>query len=746
MAKKAATKPSRKTARVNPDGSLPIGIVGGGITGLFCAYILASLDYRVEVFESSELFGGRIRSFLLHRDLMEACEGNEHLGVPEPIGKEAVIGNLRVIDGDYENLEFCAEFGPMRIELDVQVLLNFLLEHLGIVKKPDTDNKPQAAAGSHDDATKIALAAARPESFPSFSSQTSEADPLYQLRPDEEGKDPLELMSLALCRAVVNISIDEKEVVATSRREKTKDEEKYLGSKGFEGSKKKRSPGYKKKRELLIDKLRNAAAVQEPIGPVFAKWAKTLREDDYWVIARYGRVEIGDVDNPTYVPLYTVGFWNLMSIYLSHNALTKVRDLGTFYHLLPENPNAAHWLTWQLRQLSISGQLQGIYGGMQAITKKLLDRMHYTADEEPSKGGTCRVGNISIPMNLKAQVTSINKCASATNNGASVLKLALAQGQGDHPDPETEYGRVILALPKAPAQQLVAASPDLTNAHNERGAGEESGLARMLDSSFGFPMVKVFFVVRDRWWEEAKRTNWFATRFPTREVHYWKSRDPHSRRGMVMLYTDRPASSFWANYVPAGRQNDVEELCSPDGERDEPREVIRARLKQRLVQYITENQVPDITEEDIIWCGIMDWGRLPYGAANHAWRPERRFWETMADLAEITLEGAALGPHVHVCGEAFADYTGFIEGSLRSATYTLTKILQKQDEGASTAKVLARILDVLDVSPERLRALEPPRQISNTDNEPADTAAGQTLRERDYLEDLTSWVDSLNNC
>lgn len=724
---------SAKQQRKNPDGSLPIAIVGGGITGLFCAYILARHGYHVDVFESSEIFGGRIRSFVLHRELMEKCQRNERLGAPEPIGNEAIISKLSVNnDGDYENLEFCAEFGPMRVELDVQVLLNFLLEDLEIVKNRDTATASKVSSGSGRDAGTVALAAARPEPFPSFTSPTSEADPLYQLRPDEEGKDPLELMSLALCRAVVNISIDEDEVVETSHREKTKDKQKYLGSKGPGGSKN-RVPGYKQKRELLIDQLRNAAAVQEPIGPVFARWAKTLREDDYWVIARYGRVEIGDVDNPIYVPLYMVGFWNLMSVYLSHNALTKVRDLGTFYHLLPENPNAAHWLTWQLRQLSISGQLQGIYGGMQTITRKLLARMNYTADEDPSKGGTCQVGKISIPMNLKAQVAKITRSASKEDENVSVLKVELAQDQSSHVDTTTEYSRVILALPKAPAEQIVAASPLLADAHNERGVGEESRLPRMLDSSFGFPMVKVFFVVRDRWWEEAKRTNWFATRFPTREVHYWKSCDPHSRRGMVMLYTDRPASSFWANYVPAGRQNDVEELCTRDGKRDESREMIRARLKQRLVQYITENQVPDITEDDIIWCGIMDWGRLPYGAANHAWRPERRFWETMADLAEITFDGAANGPYVHVCGEAFADYTGFIEGSLRSATYTLTRIL-RNEKPATSSQVLTSILDGLGVSAERLRALDPTRQQSGTDSERTDIAAGQTLRERDYLE------------
>jgi hypothetical protein len=713
------TASPEKTGRATLAPGESIAVVGGGITGLFCAYVLASTGHQVELFESSDQFGGRIRSFLLNRELMKQSEHDELKDLPQPLKNDAISDNLSVVKGEYENLEFCAEFGPMRVELDVQILLRFLLEHLGIGE--------EAVEGAHTDPsaprdhnTEIALKAAHREPFPSFSSPTSAEDPLYQLRPDEEGKNPLELMSLALCRAVVHTTIADKDVVPG-------DLQKYQGSK--------RPPvtGYKQKREALIESLRNAAALQEPIGPVFDKWAKTLREDDFWIIARYGHIQIGDYDKPTRVPLYSMGFWNLMSIYLSHNALTKVRDLGTFYHLLPENPNAAHWLTWQLRSLSISGQLQGIYGGMQAITNTLLRcKMSYQPDPKRPAYGVCTVGTVTIDMRLNAHVYVIKRDGSG-------LKIELEPG-GPHANPTTTYDRLILALPKAPAQELVTASSDLKDAHSRR-RGADLGLPQLLDSSFGFPMVKVFFVVRDRWWEEAKRANWFATRFPTREVHYWKSRDPRSRRGMVMLYTDRPASSFWANYVPAGRQNDVEELCLPGGKHDTILATIRARLKQRLVQYINENHVPDITEADIIWCGIMDWGRLPYGAGNHAWRPERRFWEAMADLADITLGADESGPHVHVCGEAFADYTGFIEGSLRSATYTLTKILNATGT-AATGELLKEILGVLKVDPDLLDAALGPKKAGR----PKKVGNRPHSREFDYLEDLKSWVDSLNSC
>jgi hypothetical protein len=684
----------------------PIAIVGGGITGLFCAYVLAMSNRRVELFESSDHLGGRIRSLLLRRGQLDECAKRERQHDPQPIKNDAVITSLALNKGVYEDLEFCAEVGPMRIELEVQVLLKFLLAHLEIgPDKVDTAAKP--------------LEAAHLEPFPQFSSPTSPEDPLYQLKPEEEGKNPLELMVLAMCRAIVHIEIGESIDDVTNADDKRKYDQ--VGEKN--------PNGYKQKKEDLIGRLRNASALQEPTGPVFEKWAKTLREDDYWVIAKYGQILVGDDD--IRVPLHAIGFWNLMSIYLSHNALTKVRDLGTFYHLLPENPNAAHWLTWQLRQLSISGDLQGIYGGMQTITRKLLDQMLW--DE---KAGTCTVNNITIPMHLNAHVEAVTR--PVTDDGAfdGALHLQLSPETPEKPYPpglsadNGPYSRVILALPKAPAYELVVASDHLKRTHNKRGGT----LPEMLDASFGFPMVKAFFVVRDRWWEEAKRANWFATRFPTREVHYWKSRDPNSRRGMVMLYTDRPATSFWANYVPAGRQDDVEELANTKTDGD--RKMIRARLKQRLVQYINENHAPDIKEADIIWCAIMDWGRRPYGAGNHAWRPERRFWETMADLGDITFDkDERFDSHVHICGEAFTDYTGFIEGSLRSATYALAQILRSGKTGY-TAQVLTDVLGFVGVDQDFLKAA-----FSNQ------TPSGEfDAREYDYLQDLQSWVDNLDTC
>jgi hypothetical protein len=73
-------------------------------------------------------------------------------------------------------------------------------------------------------------------------------------------------------------------------------------------------------------------------------------------------------------------------------------------------------------------------------------------------------------------------------------------------------------------------------------------------------------------------------------------------------------------------------------------------------------------------------GVEPYGGANHAWRPERKYWVVMRRLADIRAAGKDM-PSIHVCGEAYSDYHGFMEGSLRSAVYALHRILDEESNG-----------------------------------------------------------------
>jgi hypothetical protein len=142
------------------------------------------------------------------------------------------------------------------------------------------------------------------------------------------------------------------------------------------------------------------------------------------------------------------------------------------------------------------------------------------------------------------------------------------------------------------------------------------------------------------------------------------------------------------------------------------------RLVKKLLHIIRENAPKSLgfrvkgkgeskfKEEDIIFYGIRDWGREPYGAANHSWRPERKSWEIQRRLGAIKILPAPKAT-MHVCGEAYSDYQGFIEGALRSAIYVLhcidEDVLKQvvEDLGAD-ANELEKWVQQLDAVPQRL--------------------------------------------
>ena len=220
----------------------------------------------------------------------------------------------------------------------------------------------------------------------------------------------------------------------------------------------------------------------------------------------------------------------------------------------------------------------------------------------------------------------------------------------------------------------------------------------------GLPLLKCFFVIEKPWWEDNRPLNRSAADIPTRELLYVKSND--GTKGLIMVYTDRPAITFWSDYLrttessqnqPDQEPSEDPQLESQDVARtwflklekefphsdapdaseslyfsDKSRLVVKEagypRLWRRFVQFARDYEHHDFTQDRLLACGMRDWGKEPFGAAAHGWLPGVMSWKHIEFLEAFSLDHDPSGKrNVHVCGEAFSDYQGFIEGSLRSA-------------------------------------------------------------------------------
>ena len=148
-----------------------------------------------------------------------------------------------------------------------------------------------------------------------------------------------------------------------------------------------------------------------------------------------------------------------------------------------------------------------------------------------------------------------------------------------------------------------------------------------------------------------------------------------------MIYTDHPAITFWSDYLrefetAADDSQAIYKVWWRNEFKEDTNEgKQQKRLWDRFVQFARDYEHHDFSTDRLLACGIRDWGKDPFGGAAHGWLPGERSWIHIDYLAAFPTSNATNWKNkLHICGEAFSDHQGFIEGSLRSAEETLFKM------------------------------------------------------------------------
>jgi monoamine oxidase len=72
----------------------------------------------------------------------------------------------------------------------------------------------------------------------------------------------------------------------------------------------------------------------------------------------------------------------------------------------------------------------------------------------------------------------------------------------------------------------------------------------------------------------------------------------------------------------------------------------------------------------IVHYGMLDWSREPYESGVHLWKPGYKSYDVIK-----TLKVFGENKNVHIGGETFSDYQGFIEGCLRTIDGVMESIV-----------------------------------------------------------------------
>ena len=325
------------------------------------------------------------------------------------------------------------------------------------------------------------------------------------------------------------------------------------------------------------------------------------------------------------VPLAQWGFWNLLARVISNEARECLGDIEGSY---------AIYSNWN--------GLEAVF----SILSDLTGRWHRLPDgyEQLPRALRQRAEAAGARVHLHR---SLQRLGQADSEG--LRRLEFAGEEGD----ETVYARrVILTLPAGALQrlQLTASTP----------------YRQALQASAGVPAAKIFLAFENPWWQDVPmgpgriESGHFGashTDLPMRQCYYLGQDACTGQALLLGSFGDMRSVNFWPTLLDPGKRDRL--LTRP----------LPARMQDELQRQLRDMHNVDIPTP--VDGAFIDWSQAPYWAGWHAWKPGVESWQVSA-----LLRASPQDPGLHVCGESYSAWQGWVEGALTSAEALLTDTLE----------------------------------------------------------------------
>lgn len=365
-------------------------------------------------------------------------------------------------------------------------------------------------------------------------------------------------------------------------------------------------------------------------------------------------------------PLYKLGFWNLLLRVISGEAFQLGVDAGGYSSTL-SNWNAADAIPWYLSDFGVKPVYKGFSQGYQIVP-------HTLAQLFEAAGGEVR-------LNTKVEGFTEHQDG---------FELQLAGGG------TLRAGQLILAMPRRSLDLLAPHSPAL------QGPAVQALIASVTPR----PLFKLFTTYTSPWWRSAGYTDASGqfvpveagrtvTDLPVRQTYYWPDVKGHpAQAGPAMLmasYDDGTSVGYWDGLRPRRRQawQHGQEVSAPQhpfkgmavkdkaaapaaGPTEPDSEWQRYKAPDEMVREVARQlgvvhgltYTPQVQE-----AAFRDWGDDPFGGGWNSWNIGVRSWEVKHQITQ-----PLAGRPLYICGEAYSDAQGWVEGALQTADYVLEKL------------------------------------------------------------------------
>lgn len=350
------------------------------------------------------------------------------------------------------------------------------------------------------------------------------------------------------------------------------------------------------------------------------------------------------------LPLYQQGFWNVLLRVISCEAYELGVDAGGYNSTL-FNWNAADAIPWYLSDFGVNSRYKGFKEGFQQVPLAMAELF----------GGE--------NIRLKTRVDGFDWAGDhfALQVGGATVRA----------------GTLILAMPRRSLDLLAPASPPLREIQD------------LIASVTPRPLFKLFTTYSSPWWRaagyqgadgtfvpvQAGRT---VTDLPVRQTYYWPTDDGEpAAEGPAMLmasYDDGTNIGFWDGFRPRRREawQQGKEVAEPD----DPYQAddcasqpgldwCQYKAPRRMVQEVARqlgvihglSYTPEVRN-----AAFRDWGDDPFGGGWNSWNIGVQSWDVKKRIVQ-PFDGRPL----FICGEAYSDAQGWVEGALQTADMMLQK-------------------------------------------------------------------------
>ncbi|XXF76197.1 NAD(P)/FAD-dependent oxidoreductase [Myxococcaceae bacterium GXIMD 01537] len=349
-------------------------------------------------------------------------------------------------------------------------------------------------------------------------------------------------------------------------------------------------------------------------------------------------------------PLYEQGFWQVLARVISSEAYQLALDAGGYQSTL-NNWNAADAIPWYLSDFGVDPDYRGFKKGFQQVPLALAERFKQAG------------GEIHFNKALSGFDWTNGQAQLHFRDGTTVVAKSL-----------------ILAMPRRALELITAGSPFL----------QDLEVSRLVRSVTPQPLFKLFTTYTDPWWLPAGvQKGRTTTDLPIRQTYYWPTSEGHPATGgpsmLMASYDDGLNIGFWDSFRPKrglGWRKEAEGVPRPErfiglrerqgksaevdpewtGHAAPAAMVAEVQRQLGLVHGLT--YLPPVQE-----ASFMDWGDDPFGGGWNSWNVGVRSWEV---LERITQPQGNVP--IYICGEAYSDAQGWVEGALQTADKVLAHL------------------------------------------------------------------------